>query len=66
MHKNTYVNTYIMQLYDGTMAHCGWWFLWALPSPTQRLSKALQFCMYLPYVGLLAACDEGRAEILKS
>ena len=43
------------------MAHCGWWFLWALPDRAQRLSKALQFCFCLPYVGLLAAYDEGKA-----
>lgn len=48
-------------LYDGTMAHCGWWFLWALPDPVQRVSKALQFCFYLPYVGFLASFDEGKA-----
>ena len=48
-------------LYDGTMAHCGWWFLWALPNPLQRAQKAIHFCVALPYVGLLAAFDEGRA-----
>ena len=48
-------------LYDGTMAHCGWWFICALPSVYQRLSKAAQFCVALPYVGALAAVDEARA-----
>jgi len=43
------------------MAHCGWWFLWALPDRAQRVSKALQFCVALPYIGLLASYDEAKA-----
>ena len=43
----------------GTRA--GWWFLCALPSPLQKLSKMIQFCVALPFVGTLAAVDEGRA-----
>ena len=30
------------QIYDGTMAHCAWWFATALPNPFQRVSKACQ------------------------
>jgi hypothetical protein len=45
------------------MAHCGWWFLWALPDRAQRLSKALQFCFCLPYVGLLAAYGESYLQL---
>jgi hypothetical protein len=31
-----------VQIYDGTMAHCAWWFAVALPNPVQRISKACQ------------------------
>jgi hypothetical protein len=56
-----HVHAQTRQLYDGTMAHCGWWFVCALPDQRQRLSKALQFFLCLPYVGIIAAYDEGRA-----
>ena len=48
-------------LYDGTMAHCGWWFITSLRDPRQRICKVARFCAWLPFVGLLAAFDEGKA-----
>lgn len=41
----------LSQLYDGTMAHCVWWFALALPNPLQRISKILQ----VPFIPLVPA-----------
>jgi len=54
-------------LYDGTMAHCAYWFCVALPSPIQRLSKAFQIIFFLPAIGIAAVYDEAvAAHILAS
>ncbi|EKX55270.1 hypothetical protein GUITHDRAFT_99051 [Guillardia theta CCMP2712] len=48
-------------LYHGTMGHCAWWFVGALPHPRQRAIKRFQICLTIPFIGILALFDEAKA-----